>query len=362
MKEETKKTTLKVIKYGAIGTGLAFGAPYLGEGLIYVGAFGSGAYVLNKVFFKNWKTTIATISIAGTAYLLSPFSKDVREQIISYKESDLRKENIELIEENENLKNQFENSIDLFNKEKVRLIDSVKTNEEIKYQKILFGEIKNFQEKNLEQITSKYDLKINIVENGLNQVKNNQKEIVSATNNISKQLSSVEKKLETSVNEYFAKEQTKDITNSLDIKNQEQEKNINDLTSKEYWTILEQGESLGKIAIEYYDNVTMYKNIAEMSGIKNPDQVEIGQPIKLPKKGLLKLEDLQTEKYPEKTILLEKGQILEKVIQQIYDLTDDQTKSSAKKIIEYNQKIGNKYLTKNPVIYNKIIIGIPGGV
>ena len=48
--------------------------------------------------------------------------------------------------------------------------------------------------------------------------------------------------------------------------------------------IVNEGDTLGKIAKEYYNDHELYKKLAEYNGILNPDQIMVGQAIEIPSK------------------------------------------------------------------------------
>lgn len=48
--------------------------------------------------------------------------------------------------------------------------------------------------------------------------------------------------------------------------------------------IVQKGDTLGKIANEFYSKAALYKKLADYNGILNPDQIITGQVLEIPSK------------------------------------------------------------------------------
>ncbi|MCF7872429.1 LysM peptidoglycan-binding domain-containing protein [Candidatus Woesearchaeota archaeon] len=343
MDPETKKGIIKIAKLGALGTGLYFAGPSIGEGLLYGGAAISGIYLVNKVIFRNWKTTLATAGLLTAAYLISPLSKDLRQEVKTTWNNSILQENKELentIDQKEQKIESLEDSIMLIDKTYKNKIDSInKTwSKKITQQKILENYALTQKQTNqeLKQITRKIieiDQKV--------QTNINKTEQVGLY--ITKQNSANEMNLK------LQNSEPKYTKNSKESTNKKQETNT--------WYCVQPGDMLSKIARTYYGETTDYKEISELNKINNPNQIDIGQIIQLNPNKLITKQKLQTNKMPNKLLLLKKGESIQQYLElQNKNLDTDKT---LRKIIDYNQNLGNLAVSTNPVKYNKQIIYIP---
>lgn len=322
-------------------------------------------YFLKNVPFKNWKTTTLTTVTAATIFFSSDLGKPVRDGSFTYFHDRLHNKVKQLETENDYLENKLADTTAYLHKEMKSKVDSVNLIKDIEIRvrtEMYANGFKNLQENQGE------------LEKDINQLQKNQNSIVGNINYTSKKLDEISgtlnnmkaiqamnknKDLEKRIN--IVQEQkyvsTKKQTSAPTNFNQEISKSKNNAT-KTYWTTIDQGESLSKIAQEHYGSWEAYKQIAKENGINDANKIEIGQPIKLPSYGLKNKNGINDSSFPKNTLTINQGDNLVNRLMSAYSYNWNEAKERANEIVAYNKKIGNKYATMGTIKHNKIIVSI----
>lgn len=110
------------------------------------------------------------------------------------------------------------------------------------------------------------------------------------------------------------------------------------IKSATYWYVVKEGDNLSEIAGKYYGRTDLYKEVAELNGISNPANVEVGFPLLLNKKNLVSTRGLRSDETPERTTIMRKGEDVSDII---FKITGEESRRLEKNVLEYNNSKGN---------------------
>lgn len=357
MDPEKKELFTNIAKY----TGLTLASPFIvAGGVLATGALAT-YFFLDRIAFKNWKTTTASVLLAGTVALGSEYGTPVRQWALDMYKTHINIEKEYLENENTKLKSTIVDTVTYLNNKMEFKVDSVglQKDTEIRVLKEIYGnnfaEFKKKQEKTEEAIGR---LKENdkLIVGNINYQSKKLEEIFGNMNDIkNNQEKAKNTDLENTINTGTVKGYNLPTTKKAILKELSRKTYI---STGNFWTTIDKGETLGQIAREYYGDFHAYKQIAAFNEIDNPNEVEIGQPIMLPDNGLKNKRGLNKTNFPKNTLTLNKGDNLVNRLKHAYNFSWNEAKERANEIVAYNRKIGNEYATTGKVKHNKIIVSL----